>query len=281
MNLSFIDYILVSFSVIFFGISGFIAATHRNHAKTFLIIAIVLILLAIPIHYFGEKQKINSDKSSIKKDSIFINGKLIPLDSIKNAKSEMIKQVTIPYSSLADFKESDTTKKSLLITPLKSKKNNKRSVVPTANTNLDSIRMLPFIGVKYFKHDGLTPSEYFQVHIVLANTGITPAYNFKFMTELRTSPIHHIQRVPFEGDSRGSYSGESTFLNGTEIQIHPKSFEPVSQEVYDKIISGTTKLYMRGIMRYDDIFGKPDTLTFCFEYLIERKEFAICSEGDK
>ena len=57
MNLSLLEYILGALAVIFYGISGFVALTHRSHAKFFLIGAIMLTVLTIPVHFYGDRQK--------------------------------------------------------------------------------------------------------------------------------------------------------------------------------------------------------------------------------
>ena len=239
-------------------------------------VACVVIVIIIQ-HSLNVKEKLAEKWSE--KDTVMINGKSIPLNSIKGAKAEAIKEITIPYSSLANLGTYDSAKQSVVtesdsmpITIKSSKPIYRSKRNKAANPNI----LPPFVGLKYIRVDTFTVSQHFSGTITLINSGGSPAYHFKTMVELQMYVMPPTERVPFGVDSKGHYPSDFTFANGTEVEIHPFSNYPINQYEYDEIISGRAKLYVRGIMRFDDVLGQPDTLTFCLIYRPELKNLAFC-----
>ena len=111
----------------------------------------------------------------------------------------------------------------------------------------------------------------FSASIEVANTGKTPAVKFSSLAQFQwvgngahLSPFYMVSGIP--GSVSVVQPGMHASINTPQIPITEAQFEAIKE--------GKLRLYVYGILKYEDIFGKPHMNKFCGYFSSQDMKFA-------
>ena len=127
----------------------------------------------------------------------------------------------------------------------------------------------------------LTIGEPIRVKAVFVNSGETPAYNFvtggRVEVRFADNPVPNplpIDQIKFS-EGAGIVGG-----SGNTYQLIGDVGEPLNKETLALIKQGRMKVYMWGMIKYEDVSKNPQSLKFCLEN-VGTEGFSPCSHSNE
>jgi hypothetical protein len=107
-----------------------------------------------------------------------------------------------------------------------------------------------YIGITAFRIVRIEPNQVPSIYINFLNGGRTPAWKFTVRTTVSFSSVHP------PGYPEKPQSVETSFVPaGRERETDATLIEPLSQKDFDDLQNGTIKLFIRGMVFFEDCWG--------------------------
>jgi len=135
-----------------------------------------------------------------------------------------------------------------------------------------------WVTIKKAYHDPFKVGEKAKVHIVLTNSGNSPALEVSAQTELELRDSEPPTPLPF----RESSKARSKSVIGPDVfpRISISSQLPLTKQAIDIISNQNKRLYVWGRIEYIDIFKRHRVTDFCMRNEFGTKDFEACENNN-
>lgn len=120
-----------------------------------------------------------------------------------------------------------------------------------------------YIDIRQSVVENFVPGEEPLTTITFRNVGQTPALNVKFRFDSQICPFDD---EPAEVDVQDGLGGSKSNIGARGIFVSHLASATLTEHFFKSVKDGKSALFANGMVRYDDIFGRPHFLRFRLAY---------------